>query len=41
LKKANRATRFQLDELIAGLAVISDRAVSIAARLKMTEGSAT
>ena len=37
LKKATRATRIQLDELIAGLTIISDRAVSIAARLKVSE----
>jgi hypothetical protein len=36
LKKASRATRLQLDELIAGLAIISDRAVSTSSWLKRT-----
>ncbi|PYX01058.1 MAG: hypothetical protein DMG89_02730 [Acidobacteria bacterium] len=39
LKKATRATRIQLDDLIAGLAIISDRAVSISARLSGSEDS--
>lgn len=39
LKKAIRATRTQLDELIAGLTIVSDRAVSIEARLKLADNS--
>ena len=34
LKKASRATRVQLDELIAGITIISDRAVSVSNRFR-------
>src|SRR5207248_5349901 len=39
-RTANRATLSQLDELVAALAVISDRAQSISARLKASHDSA-
>ena len=39
LRKAARATRIQLDELIAGITIISDRSLSIAARLKLADTS--